>query len=259
MGTTMVNTGLWGARLHHFDTLPSTNQWMIEHMGSCAHGDVVRAISQTAGRGRFQRPWIAPAGLCLTFSVLFRRGADDWLHPVIGQAAALAVLAALEPYAVPALLKWPNDVLVHERKIAGILAEKTPDGHGVVLGIGLNVNLAEADLAAIQLLQPATSMWIETGLPLDIEAIFAGLLGALQSTLDQVMQNGKPYLLECWRPHDALAGRPISIHTADTTISGLYTGMDVEGRLCLKDDTGRAHTFWAGDVSIRHRDAPRDR
>jgi BirA family biotin operon repressor/biotin-[acetyl-CoA-carboxylase] ligase len=225
---------------------------MLEHVDSCGHGDVVRACRQTAGRGRFQRPWVAPGDRCLTFSVLFRGGSeDDWLHPVIGQAAALAVRAALEPYSLPALLKWPNDVLVRAKKIAGILAEKTPDGRGVVLGIGLNVNLTEADLAAIELLQPATSVRIETGQAVNLEGVFAALLEALQTTLDLARRNGMSYLRKSWQPYDALSGRTISVHTVDATISGLYTGMDAEGRLCLKDDAGRDHVFGAGDVSVR--------
>jgi BirA family biotin operon repressor/biotin-[acetyl-CoA-carboxylase] ligase len=235
-----------------FESLLSTNRWMLDNVHSCSHGDVIRALQQTAGRGRFNRAWVTPGRRNLTFSVLLDYDvADEWLAPVTGQVAAMAVRIALEEYAVPALLKWPNDVLVRGKKIAGILAERHSETGRIVLGIGLNVNLSATDLATMDLAQPATSMHIETGQEFDIDSVFVSLLKHLESSLDSVRREGKKRLTESWRSHDALIGESIAVHTENSIISGHYSGLDDDGRLCLVDDTGQKYRFWAGDVSIR--------
>ena len=244
--------GLWGAQLRLFDSLPSTNQWMLDHIRSCRHGDVVRAIRQTAGRGRFQRQWVTPDNRCLTFSVLLDFGASEqWMAPVCGQAAAVAVHAAVESCGVPALLKWPNDVLGRHGKIAGILAERDADSGRVVLGIGINVNLTGADLAAMELLQPATSIRVEAGREFDVEAVLTGVLKDLAAGLDQLRSKGIRRLIESWRERDALTGTRVTVNAAGAVVTGRYAGLDGDGRLCLVDDAGKNHAFWAGDVSIR--------
>ena len=243
--------GLWGGKLLLFDTLPSTNQWVLDNIHSLHHGDVVRALRQTAGRGRFQRQWVTPGDRCLTFSVLLQYTRNDqWLAPVTGQAAALAVRLAIENHQIPAMLKWPNDVLIRGKKVAGILAERHADG-GVVLGVGLNVNLPAAELAAIDLIHPATSMRIETGSDFDIDVLAADVFQSLEAAIDRARRRGMSGILDAWKPHDALAGKRISVQAAGLTATGTYAGLAPDGRLRLVDDEGREHLFWAGDASLR--------
>jgi BirA family biotin operon repressor/biotin-[acetyl-CoA-carboxylase] ligase len=261
--------GLWGGQLTIFDSLPSTNRWILDNAGKLTDGDVVRAISQTAGRGRFERPWFSPPGKCLTFSIaVIPRSVDTSFSPILCPSAALAVRGVLEEYGVSASLKWPNDVLVDGRKICGILAEtappssntadnqKGPVGTAVLaLGIGLNVNMTASHFSSHALDQPATSMFIETQRELTVETVFASLLSKLEKTLvrpDAGTISGSA-IVEAWKPHDCLAGQRIEVSTHDGGIEGDYVGMDGEGRLCLTDDSGRHRVFWAGDVSVRRR------
>lgn len=146
-----------------------------------AEGLVIFAESQRAGRGRLNRKWISPPGKGLLFSVLLRpeRPPAEW--PQLTFCAALAVANAVEAFCSAAVtIKWPNDVLVNGRKIAGILLEthQKPTPY-VVLGIGLNVLQTKADFP-VELQERVTSLAIVDGFPLDRRAVAAGLLSRLE-------------------------------------------------------------------------------
>jgi len=249
------NKGMRGGRLLRFNSLPSTNQWALENIHSCRHGDVVWAVRQTAGRGRFQRKWFTPKNTCLTISIIVKpQEPEDYNTSFMGQTAALAVRSTLEKLAIEALLKWPNDVLAGDRKIAGILAERDPRTKALVLGIGLNVNLKSEDLSGVSLLQPVTSMAMERKRTFRPERICAQLLAELEVMLDLVARDGPGSLLDIWSRYDFLKGKPIEIRTHDGSAAGKYDGLDKDGRLRLIDDAGMKHIFWSGDVSLRTQD-----
>ena len=244
------NAGLWGGRLLIFDSLPSTNQWALDNIGRCRNGDVIRAITQIAGRGRFQREWLSPVNRCLTISVVIMPDVhEDHVISTITQTAALAIRSALEKYSINALVKWPNDVLVNGRKIAGILAETEPASGAVILGIGLNINLTAEDLAGVNLMQPATSMAMEKERLFDIEDVCVGLLLKLQETIDAARECAT-FLVDTWQHYDCLAEKRIQVETGQDIICGRYAGLDENGRLRLIDDSGMEHLFWSGDVSL---------
>lgn len=154
----------------------STNADLLEQARAGAtEGLVLVAEEQTAGRGRLGRTWSAPPGTALTFSVLLRPAGVaptrlGWLPLLTGIAVATAVR---DQAAVPASLKWPNDVLVGERKLAGILAEA--HGDAVVVGVGLNVTLSQADLPV----PAATSLLIERAASTDRTSLLAAILTEL--------------------------------------------------------------------------------
>ncbi|MFC1497160.1 biotin--[acetyl-CoA-carboxylase] ligase [Verrucomicrobiota bacterium] len=244
-----TRNGLWGGRLMIFESLPSTNQWALENIADCRHGDVIRAIHQTAGKGRFLREWITPENTCLTITIVLKpQSADESLATAVMQMAACAVRATLEKFKITALLKWPNDVVVNGRKTAGILAENDPANHCIVLGIGMNVNLTEHDLGNIQLLQPATSMAIEKEQAFDIEQVCSELLNEFETLYN------KSSCLKIWGEHDFLTGKSIEVQTTDNIITGQYNGIDDQGRLCLTDSSGKKHEFWSGDITLRNSD-----
>lgn len=247
----MECSGLWRKRLLVFESLPSTNRWIMENSADCSNGDIIVALDQTSGRGRFDRTWTTPPGKCLTLSaVILPERENDPLLPCLCQAAALAVRQTIAKYNLPAMVKWPNDVIVNGKKTAGILAERDPSSGTVALGIGLNVNISIEEFSAINLLQPATSMSIEAGNTFDIDNIRTNLINALEHLIDDLWLNGLQNILKTWSEHDFLAVREIIVQTTDSQVVGRYYGLDKEARLVLADKNGKLHSFWSGDVSL---------
>src|SRR5512147_472545 len=162
----LLNTHDIGQVLHHFEVISSTNDHARELAEEGAgHGEVVIAESQTGGRGRRGRPWVSPPGRNAYFSVILRPDLPPSRAPELTLLASVALCDALRQANVPAAIKWPNDLLVGDRKIAGILTELASEPervHWAVVGIGVNVNAAAEDFPA-ELRDVATSVRIERG------------------------------------------------------------------------------------------------
>ena len=173
----------------HLDETGSTNDRARElALGGAPHGTVVVAEHQSAGRGRQGRTWSAPPGRALTLSVLVR--SQQARMELLPLAVALAVCEACEAAApVSCQIKWPNDVWIDGRKVAGILIEARPQEGWAVLGIGLNVDTAEDELEP-ELRETATSLRIATGGPVDREAALGALFDRLAVWLDALEPAG---------------------------------------------------------------------
>lgn len=240
--------GLWEGRLLVFHTLKSTNEWALEHLDFCRHGDVILAIRQTKGRGRLSRSWWAPDDKGLTLSVVITHFRQDEVMFVLCQAAALSVRDTLDTYSVHGSLKWPNDVVVNGNKIAGILAETDFKQNSVVLGIGLNVNVDRENFKTVSLGRFATSMLVEKGCPFDITHVRTSLVSHLEKTIDLIALNGVSHVVNAWAKHDWLIGSLIEVRSPKSTKRGRYAGLDKRGRLRLIDAGGHENIFWTGDV-----------
>ncbi len=243
--------GLWGARLFCFETLPSTQDWARDRAATLKHGDVVWARRQTRGRGRFDRTWLAARDSGLAVTVLLQPGDNPFLSAPVTQAAAVAVCGALQARQIAARLKWPNDVLVANRKIAGILAEHLPEHDAIVLGIGINVNMTPRDFAALPASKPATSLRIETGATAPVRALLDEVLRCLASAIEGLATNGPEQIAAFWSRNDALTGRRILVaHPDGKTVAGLYRGLSPDGALLMDADNGERREFWSGEVGI---------
>jgi len=231
-----------------FPSLPSTNTWAIENISSLSHGDVVMTNEQTAGRGRFNRPWISGQNKCLTFSLVLKNSIlpDPALIP---PCIASAVRAALVSLGMEVKLKWPNDVMVNNRKIAGILCETTDATNLIVAGTGINININSEDFERTGLAGIATSLLIETGNKYDTDNLLSNVLKKVEKTADSTAENISGLLKE-WRKNDWLIQRDITVKTAKGSISGKYEGIDNSFHLILKDGNEQTQTFASGDVSV---------
>ena len=248
----LPSKGLRGGRLLHFGSLPSTNLWAMENIKTLGHGDVVWASMQTEGKGRFDRKWISPKDLNLTVSVIIKCGkAGELFTSTITQVAAITTAETLREVSLPAMLKWPNDVLVNVRKIAGILAERDAETGTIVLGIGLNVNMTMEDFKNQNLLQPATSIKMETGNNHVVGEILNTLLMHLDKQLSFTSIEEYVFPIDEWDKIDFLKGKTITVFSGEIQTSGHYDGMDKAGRLIVTDQAGKRHEFWSGDVSVR--------
>lgn len=217
-------------RLHLRET-GSTNDRARELAAAGApHGTLVTAATQTAGRGRQGRVWSAPPGHALLMSLVLRDA-----HPLLPLAAAVAVAEAVGG---GARIKWPNDILIDGRKVAGILAEGRPQEGWAVLGIGVNVAILVADLPP-ELHDTATTLGRE---PADVEPFLGDLLAAL----DRALALPPADLLDAWRARDALIGRDISWSGG----AGRAAGIDGEGRLVVELPGGGRTALDAGEVHL---------
>jgi BirA family biotin operon repressor/biotin-[acetyl-CoA-carboxylase] ligase len=221
----------------HCRRIESTNVRARELAAAGApHGTVVSAAEQTAGRGRQGRTWVAPAGRALLCSVIVRE-----LPRLLPLAAGLAVADTVDLMGQGddrALVKWPNDVWLSGRKVAGILVEGRPqEGWGVV-GIGLNVALRESDFPP-ELRATATTLGLE---PEAIEPTLARLLTALATWI--AAPPGA--VLDAMRTRDALLGEPVRWASG----SGRGGGIDGDGRLIVLTDAGRVE-LEAGEVHLQ--------
>jgi BirA family transcriptional regulator, biotin operon repressor / biotin---[acetyl-CoA-carboxylase] ligase len=205
-----------------------------------AHGTVLFAESQTAGRGQRSNRWVAPVGLDLMFSVLLRPTVPMALWPRLTTLAALAICRGIET-AMPLrpTIKWPNDIYAGQRKVSGLLAETfhTAEGAFLVLGIGINVNSqsfpAELGGTATSLLQqmPASVQWIER------ETLAAAILLELQKWME-CWDESFGIALEEVRQRSLLLGRDITATLQGQPIQGKAAELDDEGHLILQQDNG---------------------
>ena len=218
-------------RVHHRLT-DSTNERARELAAAGApHGTLVTADEQRAGRGRQGRTWSAPAGSAVLMSVVLRDVSET-----LPLAAAVAVCEALP---VEARIKWPNDVWISERKVAGILVEARPQEGWAVLGIGVNVATSEFPR---ELAETATSL-VLAGAAASVDWTLAALL----TTLDHWLPCPPEEVLAAWRPRDALLGQ--TIRWENGSKEGVAAGIDSSGALLVETASGRV-TLDAGEVHL---------
>jgi BirA family biotin operon repressor/biotin-[acetyl-CoA-carboxylase] ligase len=234
----------------------STNTELVERAYPArGRTEILLAEFQTAGRGRRGRTWLAPPGgaVCLSLSWTFPEVPRD--AGALSLAVGVAVLRALESQGVPGVrLKWPNDVLVGNRKLGGILIELRAEAAGpacVVIGIGLNVALGGELLEKIAAtgLQ-AIDLASATAKRVSRNALAAGLIeNCIGSLLEFEQQGLKPFVEE-WRNADALRGRQLAVQTGDEVVRGLARGIDLSGAL-LVETPGGLQKFFSGEVTVR--------
>ena len=200
------------------------------------HGTLVTAAAQTAGHGRQGRAWVTPSGRALACSLVLRE--PPRLLPMLAALAVAEMAETLDAERRPALVKWPNDVLLDGRKVAGILAEGRPQEGWVVLGIGVNVAVAQ-DAFPPELRELATSLGRE---PADIERALASLLAALERWLAASAEEA----IEAYRARDALIGKQISWASG----AGIADGIDDDGRLRVRGADGAESLIDAGEVHL---------
>ena len=212
----------------------------------CASGLVVGADEQTAGHGRYQRVWHSERDAGLYFSIVLRlAGVDKASFPVATFALGVAVAEAIQSTTgVACDLRWPNDVLVKDRKVCGILAQLY--GSAVVAGIGVNVNQTAFpdEVAAI-----ATSLRIESGREQSREDLLAALLDEIDRHCEILAAEGREAIFALFtRASSYVVGRRVTVELGGREVTGVTAGLTAEGYLRLRADDGREEIVIAGGV-----------
>jgi BirA family transcriptional regulator, biotin operon repressor / biotin---[acetyl-CoA-carboxylase] ligase len=250
----LLQTRFMGQTCYDFDVLASTNASM-HALGRLGHreGTIVLADQQTAGRGQADKVWISPPRCNLYVSVLLRPSIAPTQAPLISLLAAVALVDTLGQRGAVCGIKWPNDVLVRQRKVAGILTEMETHQDAVqfvVVGIGVNVNMTQKELETHlgSIAQTATSLRVALGREIPREGLLAALMASLEQWYHRFLTDGETVLQAAWEARSVMHGRRITAHTAGATWEGTAEGIDRAGRLQLRQDDGALVTLTSAEV-----------
>ena len=237
--------------LHH--VVGSTNDIVKQQVGQWPSGAVCLAEAQTAGRGRQGKSWLSPFASSLYLSMYWNFTLGYQQISGLSLVVGVAIASTLKRLNIKNVgLKWPNDVYVNGKKIAGVLVELEGQVGGechAIIGTGLNIRLPQQ---AEQIDQPWTDVANELSGEVDRNQLCANLINELQRCLAEFESSGFTPLLEQWRAFDYLADQPVSLLAGQQVIEGVARGVNNQGALLIDTPSGQ-RTFYGGEVSVRRR------
>jgi len=235
--------------IRYFPEIGSTNDVALEWAKEGApEFSLVIADSQTAGRGRLNRNWVTNRGEGLAFSLVLRPKLNEKI-PLFSALGGISVCEAIiQTLHLPAMIKWPNDILVHEKKVCGILAEGHWEGApSVVLGIGINVGKGSIPESE-PLNFPATTLETELDHPMDRVKILREVLKHLVQWRECMATYE---FFTYWKEHLAFFGKVVQVTLVRKNVQGILKGINEEGNLQIQKDDGTTIVVEMGDVQLR--------
>jgi BirA family biotin operon repressor/biotin-[acetyl-CoA-carboxylase] ligase len=236
--------------LEHTD---STNQQVLRTGAEPGSGRACLAEAQYAGRGRRGRSWVATPYHNVILSILWRFELGPAALVGLSLAAGVAVLRALRAFGIrEAALKWPNDVLLDRRKLAGLLIDLRGEANGpstVVLGLGLNVHVAPREAALID--QPWVALREVMPGPVDRNRLAALLIAEFSDMFETFERDGFEPYRRAWERDHAYQQREVQLQLGQDRVTGTVVGIDAEGSLQLRDASGQVRAYRSGEVSLR--------
>ena len=250
-----LKTEWLGKTIHHFHTLDSTNSKAYQlALNGAEEGEVVIAESQEKGRGRLGRHWSSPPFLNLYLSAILRPKISPHQASLVTLMAAVATADAIQKFSgLLPLIKWPNDILLRDRKVAGLLNEIHSEMdriHFVILGIGVNLNM-DKKMFPKEIRAVATSLKIEMGQAISRKVFLQSLLQELEKWYTIFMKEGSAFILKAWRDRAHVKGRPVKVTSFGETLVGMAIDVDSDGALILETTRGKRKRVVAGDVEYK--------
>ena len=231
--------------------IDSTNQYLLDRIGELRSGDACVAEYQQAGRGRRGRKWFSPFGANLYLSMYWRL--EQGPAAAIGLSLVIGIIMAEVLHELGAenvRVKWPNDLYLGDRKLAGILVEltgKTGDAAQIVIGAGINLAMRHAESDMIN------QSWVnlqEAGVVIDRNTLAVRLINELRAALQSFEQEGLSPWLSRWKKLDNFIDRPVKLIIGEREIFGISRGIDAQGALLLEQD-GVIKPWMGGEISLR--------
>lgn len=247
-----INEGLKtkciGKKIYYYDAVSSTMDIATElGMKGAPEGTLVLAETQTKGRGRLGRSWSSPKYKGIYLSLILKPKISPNQAPVLTLLAAVSVCEAIKEIAdLEAKIKWPNDILIHNKKLGGILTElnaETDEIRFVIIGIGLNVNNEKKSL-----IPQATSLKEQRKENIDRIELLKGILEKLEENYLCFCEKSHRAIIEKWRSFSLTLGKRIKIISHDIHLEGVALDIDIDGGLLLRKDSGLIEKVMAGDV-----------
>lgn len=247
-----LQTKTLGRKLVWHKKLESTNTFLKDNAEQYPDGTVVIADYQTAGKGSKGRKWESPKGTAVFMSLLLRPDLQPYKAPKLTLVMAVSMVRALNNLGVEARIKWPNDIVINGKKLAGILTEMSADKNQikyVVLGIGINV-LNESFPGELQ--DRATSLWMETRKKFAREKIVAEVMNCFEQDYGYFVKNGELLeLLEQYRQFSATLGKEVRVIGINTEYQGLAADLTEDGCLIVEKTNGERAAVLSDEVSVR--------
>ena len=231
----------------------STNAYLLERSATASfHGSVCLTEAQAQGRGRRGRQWVATPYHNILLSMGWRFASGPGIVAGLSLAAGVALVRALEEYGVPGIgLKWPNDVLWEDKKLAGVLVDVHGEATGpslIVLGVGVNGYIGSHDAAQID--QPWMDLHTVTGKPVDRNRLAAFILRELRHMFEVFADKGLAAFRDPWQRRHRYHGQRVRLLAGNREIIGTVEGIDDHGALLLRDARG-VQAFHSGEISLR--------
>lgn len=252
-----LSTNFIGRKVFHFDSIESTNS-IAKSLGDSddINGSIVISEEQTNGRGRLGRAWISPKHKGIWMSIILKPD----LNPVdavnLTQTAAAAVVKATEELGIRTLVKWPNDIVINNKKVCGILTEMSAELtriNYVVVGLGINVNIDEFQFPE-DIRDIATSLKIQTNSLVNRQELTARILNNFEKLYTKLIdENNIEASINICRENSAVIGRDILVINRDRCIEARVIDIDNRGRLLVEYTDGRREYIISGEISIRGR------
>jgi len=248
-----LRTRVIGRQIRHFDSTASTG-WIAKKLAAETdpeklHGMVIIAEEQTGGVGRLGRAWVSPAGGIWLTILLKPKIPLDHLF-MITMAGSVAIARAIrKEYGIGALIKWPNDIFIGDKKVGGLLLELTAEAdtvHYALLGIGIDANISLAELSS-PLKDILTSLEAEVGHEVDRVALLARVLREFELRYQQLEDGEYDSIIREWKSLSMTIDQRVVIKTINKTFAGEAIDIDAHGALIIRKDNGKVERVIAGD------------
>lgn len=247
-----LSTRWLGQTIHFYQQLDSTNLTAMElALGDAPEGTTVLAEEQLRGRGRGNRSWHSPAGVGIYCSIILRPRLLPAKAQVITLMTAVAIVKAIaSETGLSPKIKWPNDILLNDSKVAGILLESKVSFQQIehaVIGFGINVNHISADLPAEPMFK-TSSLRMELDKSVERGALVAAIFAEIEGSYEMLQQEDVATILEEWRHFSATLGQPIRVWQQGKVTEGIAVDINEEGGLVVKGKDESLMVIHAGDV-----------
>lgn len=243
-----------GKKLLFLDRVDSTNKYAQRLAKSgVEEGLVVISDHQHAGKGRLDRSWFSPKGLNLYLSYILKPDIEIEDVNIFTFISSVAIVNTLSEYDINSDIKWPNDVLINQKKVSGVLTELNIGDDRVeyvVVGVGVNLNIDTAELDSNNLLDIATSVYIESGKKVDRNQFLIKMLNNTDKCYDNYLCLGKEYIYDKWSSMWKGQDRTARVSLDNETFEARCIGLDDKGYMIVEREKGKRLKVVSGDVQI---------
>ena len=251
-----LRTKTFGRIIRFYREVESTNDVAFDlAKEGAAEGTVIIADTQTKGRGRLQRKWISPPGFNLYMSIVFRPSISSKDASILTLVSSVALFETVNSYGIKCQIKWPNDLLINRKKVAGVLMEMELDGERVefvLVGLGINLNMTRGVMNNLmgEVSEIATSLREDLGHEVERSEFAANAINQLEKWYEEFNSKGKSTIIDEWKKRWGDMNKRVRIRVDRNFIEGIAYDLDQNGFLLVRGDNGKIERIIAGDVTV---------